>query len=96
MRVRIFRRWFFSPLISTLLVRSSATSPSWPAPSVRCACASEVSTRTTSPAVACSSGTTSMSSSPARSIRSMMRSSLRTFAARSEMMSMLEGGWAAR
>jgi hypothetical protein len=78
-----------SPLISTLLERSSATrcrlgpppSPPWET--------SEDSTRTVSAAVALCSGITSMSVPPLWSMRATMRIMRFTFEARSEMISML-------
>ena len=86
-----------SPPISTLLVRASDTSEVVTgAPSGRGAWVSDVMTRTTSAADACSSLTTSISSSLDWSIRWIIRNMRSTFAARSEMISMLDPGWAAR
>ena len=88
------RRCELSPLTSTLLVRSSATifTVGTPPPSAPAVAYSELTMRTTSEALACCIGMTSMFSSPVWSMRWMMRTMRLTFAARSEMISMLEVG----
>ena len=87
-----------SPLTSTLLVRSSATilTVGMPPPSAAALVYSVLTMRTTSEALACCIGITSMFSSPVWSMRWMMRIMRFTFDARSEMISMFEAGYAAR
>ena len=88
------RRCELSPLTSTLLVRSSATilTVGIPPPSAAAPVYRVLTMRTTSTALACCIGMTSMFSSPVWSMRWMMRATRLTLAARSEMISMFEAG----